>query len=148
MFGKLLLWDTLHPLNTRLALGYTIYTPVHVKNFNTYGGGFKTRGVVFPGNAFNADLGLELSISQRWVIALDSVYTFTNRTHFHGNPGMTSSGTKASVGKGYSDQLSFAPAIEYNFSDKMGLIGGAWFSVYGRNSSNFVSGILSGYFKF
>lgn len=148
MFGKLLLWDTLHPLNTRLALGYTIYTPVHVKNFNTYGGGFGTKGTVFPGNSFNADLGLELSISQRWVIALDSVYNCTNRTHFHGSRGLTSSNSKASVGKGYSDQLSFAPAVEYNFSDKIGLIGGAWFSVYGRNSSNFVSGILSGYFKF
>jgi hypothetical protein len=142
-FGKVLFWDTLHPFNARLALGYTIATPVHVKNFNSYGGGFRTKGTVFPGNNFSADLGLELSISQPWVIALDVAYTFTNQTHFHGIHGVTSTGAPASVGGGYSDQLSLAPAIEYNFNDHNGLIAGAWFSVYGRNSSNFVSGIFS-----
>lgn len=146
--GKLFLWNTTHPLNTRAVVTYTINTPVEVTNFNAYGGGYGTHGTVLPGGVFQSDFGVEWSISQRWVLALDVVYTFQNKTDFHGFPGYTSSGDLASVGGGYSDKLSLAPAVEYNFSGQMGLIGGAWFSVYGRNSSSFVSGILSWFWQF
>lgn len=143
--GKLFFWDTLHPFNTRVALTYKLSTPVHVRGFNTYGGGFGTHGTVKPGDSFSADMGLELSINQPWVVALDIVYQYQNKTKFHGTPGITAAGTPASVGGGYSDQLSLAPAVEYNFNAKMGLLGGVWFSVYGRNSSNFISGVFSWY---
>lgn len=147
-FGKLILWNTLHPMNTRLALGYTLSTPVKVKNFNAYGGGHGTKGTVHPGNSFSADLGLELSITQPWVVALDIVYNYTSKTTFHGKPGVLSDGTPASVGGGYSDQLSLAPAFEYNFTANMGIVAGIWFSVYGRNAPDFVSGVFSWYFEF
>lgn len=148
VFGKLFFWTTQHPLNTRLFLGYKVSTSVHVENFNTYGGGFRTRGTVRPGNNFAADLGLEVSLSQRWVFATDIVYTATNLTKFSGNPGVTAAGTPASVGGGYSDNLSIAPAIEYNWSDSAGFIGGAYFSVYGRNSLNFAQAVLSVTYSF
>lgn len=146
--GKLLFWDTLHPFNTRLALNYTLSTRTNVRNFNAYGGGFGTRGKVHPGNTFSADLGFEVSIDQPWVVALDVVYSCTNRTTFHGKPGVTAAGTPASVGSGYSDQLSLAPAFEYNFNADMGIVAGVWFPVYGRNSTDFVSAIFSWYWAF
>ncbi len=147
-FGKLFLWNTLHPLNTRVAFGYTVPTSIHVTNFNAYGGGFGTHGTVHPGNSFSADLGLELSINQPWVIALDVVYNCTNRTTFSGYPGVTASGAPASVGGGFNDQLSLAPAVEYNFNANMGILWGVWFTVYGRSAPNFVSGIFSWYWVF
>lgn len=149
-FSKVILWDTYHPMNTRISFNYTFATPIKVTNFNTYGGGYGTKGVVHPGNTFEVDLGLELSINQPWVAALDVQYTCTNQTKFNGISGtMTKGGSApASVGKGYSDQLSLAPAIEYNFNDSMGIIAGAWFTVYGRNAGNFVSGIFSWYWTF
>lgn len=145
IFGKLFFWTTQHPFNTRLFFGYQVSTSVHVENFNAYGGGFKTRGTVHPGNNFQADLGLELSLTEKWVLATDIVYTATNRTTFSGHPGFTDIGehTPASVGSGYNDNLSIAPAIEYNWSSSAGFIGGAWFSVYGRNSLNFAQAVLS-----
>jgi hypothetical protein len=146
--GKVIFWNTLHPMNTRFAFSGTISTSVHVKDFNTYGGGFKTKGTVHPGNAYSADLGLELSITQPWVVALDIVYNWQNKTTFHGKRGFTAEGTPASVGTGYSDQLSLAPAIEYNFNADMGVLGGVWFTVYGRNAGDFVSGIFSWYWYF
>lgn len=148
--AKLILWNTLHPVNTRISFGYTVSTPIKVENFNAYGGGYGTRGTVHPGNSFSADLGIEVSINEPWVVALDMVYNCTNRTTFSGAPGTTTprGPIPASVGSGFSDQLSFAPAIEYNFSDSMGLIGGFWFTVYGRNASNFISGIFSWYWVF
>lgn len=141
--SKILFWATQHPMNVRAFLGYTLSTTAHVSGFNSYGGGFGTSGKVRPGHTLAADLGIEWSLSRPWVFALDVVYKATNRTKFHGNPGTTASGAPASVGGGYSDNLSLAPAIEYNWNRNFGFIGGVQFSVYGRNSANFASGLLS-----
>lgn len=142
--AKLILWTYKHPINTRLFLGYNIPTPVHVRGFNTYGGGFGTKGVVHPGNTFKADLGIEISLDQPWVFCFDIVYSSQNKTKFHGNPGtVTPGGAPASVGGGSNDNLSLAPGIEYNWNENLGVLGGAWFSVYGRNSLAFAQGIFS-----
>jgi hypothetical protein len=146
--SKIFFWDTTHPLNGHLALSYQISTPIHVTGFNTYGGGFGTNGTVHPGNLFELDFGLELSISQPWVIALDVVYDCASSTKFKGNHGVTSSGDPASLGNPYFDYLSLAPALEYNLTDSMGLIAGLWFTVYGRSTAAFVQGIFSWYWLY
>jgi hypothetical protein len=91
------------------------------------------------------DLGIEVSLTQRWVFANDIVYASSGRTKFHGHSGFLAPGIPAPVGNGYSDNLSLAPAIEYNWTPDTGVIFGTLFSVYGRNSSNFVSGVFSWY---
>lgn len=141
--GKIMFWATKHPLNARIALAYRVAAPLKVAGYNSYGGGIGAKGTVRPGNTFSADLGFELSLTQRWVFANDFVYTTTNKTRFSGFTGTTANGSSALVGKGYSDQLSLAPAIEYNWSDQLGILGGVQFTVYGRNSSNFIAGIIS-----
>lgn len=146
--SKVIFWATEHPMNLRAFCGYQLSAPTKVKNFNAYGGGFGTRGKVKPGNSLSLDFGAEYSINQQWVLATDIVYSATNRTKFHGTSGQLADGTLASTGSGYSDNLSLSPAIEYNFSPKIGVIAGVWFSVYGRNSSDYVSGILSATFSF
>jgi hypothetical protein len=142
-FGKLLFWDTQHPVNTRLFFGYTVATTVHVADFNVYGGGFGTAGKVRPGNVFSTDLGIEWSVNQPWVLALDIVYTCQDSTRFHGKPGVTATGHPAEVGSRSSDNLSLAPAFEYNWNSNLGIVCGAWFSVYGKNSANFATGLFS-----
>jgi hypothetical protein len=109
---------------------------VHVAGLNAYGGGKGTRGTVRPGNIFSTDLGIEISITQRWVFCTDFVYKAVNPTKFHGV-------TTVPVGIGSSDNLSIAPGFEYSWNPNLGVLAGAWFSVYGRNSANFVSGIVS-----
>lgn len=141
--AKILRWSSQHPMNFRMAFSYNIPTPVKVHGFNTYGGGYRTHAKVHPGNTFSADAALEISLTQRWVVASDIVYTATNQTTYSGHPGTTASGDPASLGGGYNDNLSLAPAVEYNWNENLGMLGGVWFSVYGRNSSNFVSGIIS-----
>lgn len=142
--GKLFFWTTSHPLNTRLFFGYkTPNDSVEVHNFNAYGGGYGTYGHVRIGNAFKADLGLELSLTERWVAAIDIVYTAQGKTSFYGFRGVSSEGAPASVGSGYSDNLSLAPAFEYNWNENLGIVAGGWFSVYGRNSLNFGSAVFS-----
>ncbi|HEX2582739.1 MAG TPA: hypothetical protein VHL30_01335 [Chlamydiales bacterium] len=143
-FGKVLFWWTRHPLNTRLYLSYSIPSTVHVSGLNSYGGGYGTSGKVRPGNSFTADLGLEWSLTQRWVLATDVIYTASARTKFNGYAGTDpSTGGPASVGSGSSYSFQLAPALEYNWSSSLAAIGGIWFTPYGRNSGKFVNYTIS-----
>lgn len=133
-----------HPVSVRLAGIYSIPNhEAHVTGFNAYGGGFGTDGHVKVGHNIQADLGLELSLTQKWVFATDIAYEFSFKSTFSGIPGSSSNGAPASNGGPSNDQLSIAPAIEYNPNPLGGFIGGVWFSVTGRNSSVFVAGVLS-----
>lgn len=132
-----------HFLSTTFSAQYTVATPVNVHGFNTYGGGFGANGKVIPGNGFQVLASFEYSLSQNWVLALDNVYTHTDASEFFGMPGISFEGTFATVGPPSSEQLSFAPAIEYNFSRNFGIIAGCWFSAMGRNSSEFLSGVIN-----
>lgn len=138
--SKVVWWLTLHPMNFRTSLNYTVNSNVHVKGFNTYGGDKGTHGTVKGGNTFAWDVGYEYSFTQRWVAALDIVYNYSSKNTFSGH-------TTSPVGGPFNDQLSFAPAIEYNFNDHSGVLAGAWFTAWGRNSANFASGIFSFYYE-
>jgi len=140
---KVIWWLYPHPLSPRFFIGYSIPTTVHVTGFNAYGGGFGTDGKVRPGNTLTTDLGLELSLTQSWVLALDIAYVAQDATKFTGTLGTNANGTPAAVGGGYNDNLSLAPAIEYNWNGNLGIVTGMQFSVYGRNSANFINGQFS-----
>jgi hypothetical protein len=141
--AKIFFWSYKHPLSLRWSYSYIIPSSVHVKGFNSYGGGYGTSGRVHPGNYQQANFAFEYSFTQRWVFANDFVYVWSNKTTFHGKRGMNADGTPAIVGSGSSDQLSLAPAIEYNPNANLSFLGGVWFDVYGRNTSKFISGIVS-----
>ena len=132
-----------HWLSTTLSGEYMIQTPVNVHGFNTYGGGFGTRGTALPGNRFQGILSFELTLNQNWVLAFDTIYTQTDATQFFGLPGITYYGRYATVGTPSSEAFQLAPAIEYNWSPHLGVIGGCWFSVMGRNSAQFQSGVIN-----
>lgn len=142
--SKVIWWLKLHPIAFRLATQYEVAdNKASVRGFNAYGGGSGTKGHVAIGNTFNGDIGIEVSINQKWVFATDLVYTCSSKSTFSGFKGKPVDGIAPVNGAPSSDQLSLSPAIEYNVNDSSGFIGGLWFSVYGRNSSDFVSGVLS-----
>ncbi len=143
--SKVIWWIFTHPMSVRTSLNYRISSHVHVTGFNAYGGGYGTDGYVRPGQAFEGDFGYEYSFTQRWVFAFDLVYKYNGKTTFKGNPGITATGATATNTAPFSDQLSLAPALEYNPSGSVGVQGGVWFTVYGRSSNNFASAIISYY---
>ncbi|MDX8431669.1 MAG: hypothetical protein SNF33_07720 [Candidatus Algichlamydia australiensis] len=144
-------------LRPRLFLRYTIPSPVTVHDFNTYGGGFGTDGKVHPGNTFSGILAFEYSMTRNWVWALDIQAIYASKTTFsgrrgidivgrtaaHGNGKINRVGIPASLGSGKSVQWSYAPALEYNFNDWFGVIGGVWFTGATKNSMEFISYVLS-----
>lgn len=143
-FNKIYWHIEKHPVSLRLAGTYSLPNHrAHVENFNSYGGGFGTDARVCVGHGIQAGLGIEVSLTQKWVFALDLAYDYAFETTFRGFAGVNPDGSPASVGGPSNDNFSLAPAIEYNPGPTGGLIAGVWFSVTGRNSGNFIAGVIS-----
>lgn len=132
-----------HYFHWELNFDYFISTNVHVQGINAYGGGYGTNGHVSPGQIFEVDIGMEYNLTQNWALAMDIIGDWRASTHFHGTPGVTPTGTIAQNSQKASALFSLAPAIEYNFSESLGLIGGVWFTVAGKNTANFYSGSIA-----
>lgn len=120
----------------RNAVEYTLPNPVRVRGLNAYGGGEGTSGTVYPSQSFNIDTAIEITLTRNWVFAMDVVGNWTGKTRFKGV-------TTASNTSPASVQFSLAPAIEYNWSANIGLIAGPWFTIAGRNASQFAGGIIA-----
>jgi len=143
VLGKIHHVYKLHYFNWRLQLQYNLPAPVHLKGFNFYGGGYGTDARFFPRQSFQADLGIEYTLTQTWALALDVIGIWGGRTHFSGFAGTNADGTPARLGRGSQVQYSLAPGIEYNWNADLGVIGGVWFTVAGRNSPVFSNGIFA-----
>ncbi len=132
-----------HFLSCKISVGYLFPSTVKVKGLNAYGGNSKTNGKVSPGQTLITFLSAEYSISQRWGCGFDALFISQSKATFSGNPGTERNRNQGSVGLPPSLQFSLAPFFEYNFSSKMGILGGTWFTVAGRNTSAFLSGYLA-----
>ncbi len=141
--SKVIWWSLLHPTRLRLSLNYKVSSKVEVEELNAYGGGNGTKGKVKPGDSFTTNFAFEYSLNQKWVFATDFSYVCSKKTRFRGTLGTSATGEAASVGAPDSDQLSLAPALEYLFTPNIGILAGGWFSVYGKNSFHFASGVLT-----
>ena len=123
-------------LRTRLDLSYEMsrWTSVHgVSVYGTYGG---FDGRAHPGSSLVADLAFEYSVTQSWVLATDFWWEHDGNTRVEGayfptvTPAIPSYPAQDS---GSDDLLYLAPAVEYNWSARMGVIAGARVAALGRN---------------
>lgn len=142
-FQKMVELSNSHYLRSRLTFAYTLTPSTNVQGFNVYGGGIATNGRLDPGDQFQTDFALEYQLTQNWVPVFEVNYTTRAKSKFTGMSGFNPNGTLAMVGHGKIDQLSFAPALEYNVSERLGIIGGVWFSALGRNANDFASGVVA-----
>jgi len=126
-------------LRTRLDLSYSLSSQVSLQGVSVYGTGPDFTGHANPGNTFTADSSWEYSLTRSWVLALDVVYEHDASTRVAGSyPAANGGGAQPSPfqqSTGPSRSLGFAPAIEYNWSAKMGVIAGVRTIPIGRNSS-------------
>jgi len=133
-----------HYLRTRLILSRLYASAVHVSGLNSYGGTAFTKGKINPGTENGIDLAFEYTLTQNWVAVMEGTYSRGQATRFNGildignigGPGVT-------IGSGNYNSTALAPALEYNFTDSIGLIGGVWFPVSGRNTSHFMTYVLA-----
>jgi hypothetical protein len=131
-----------HYLRTRLFLSTLISSAVNVHGFNSFGGAINTDGIINPGSEENIDLAFEYTLTQRWVLVMEGYYSEGQATRFNGILDIVSDDALI-IGNQHYYEYGLAPAIEYNFSSTLGLIGGIWFPVQGKNTSRFVSYVLA-----
>ena len=140
--GRLFQISKEHFLSPRFIFTYTVPNALRIQNESVFGGVKGTEGTVYPGNNFYLDLGLEYNLARNWSLALDLRYQHWNKLRFSGKTGSVD-GIPAIIKRPSAELFTIAPALEYNWSSNIGLIGGAWFSVAGRNSARFVTGMLA-----
>lgn len=133
-----------HYLRTRLILSHLYASSVRVSGLNSYGGTATTKGKINPGTEGGADLAFEYTMTQNWVAVMEATYSKGQATRFNGilNIGNIG-GPSATIGSGDYHSVALAPALEYNFTDSLGLIGGVWFPLEGKNTSHFMTYVLA-----
>jgi len=117
-------------LRTRLDVSYQISGSAGVRDVSVYGTEEGFRGRARPGNVTVVDAAGEYSMTQHWVLAMDVAYEHDGSTHVHG------AGLDFNTGESHT--WSLAPAIEYNFNSRVGIIVGAKLTVAGRNATDLV----------
>ena len=128
-------------LRTRLNATYTLPQNADVTGTSVYGTPEGFRGRAMPGDSLAVYSSWEYSVTREWVLALDVVYQHDDNTRITGYDYGTSTAFEASSGSSW--RLALAPAIEYNWTSRVGVIVGArWFAA-GRNASASVTPVAA-----
>ena len=117
-------------LRTRFDVSYSISGSASVHDVSVYGTAEGFYGRARPGNVALVNAAWEYSVTRNWVLALDVVYEHDANTHLSG---WIPAPVELNSGPGHT--WSLAPAIEYNFNSRIGVIAGAKLTVAGRNAS-------------
>ena len=124
-------------LRGRLDLTYTISSTVALSDRSVYGTAAGFRGHAYPGDAFSADAAAEYSLTRSWVLALDVVYQHNASTQVRGSVAPGAPALQSESGSSWA--LIFAPAIEYSWSARAGVIFGVRLIDIGRNITTTVT---------
>jgi hypothetical protein len=130
-------------LRARLDLTYDISSSVSVHDLSVYVTSKGFAGRAWPGNGFTADAAAEYSLTRNWVLALDVLYQRNANTTVSGSvPGSLGAAADSlsatapfQSATGSSRSIAFAPAVEYNFSSKVGALLGVRIIEIGRNTA-------------
>ena len=121
-------------LRMRLNLSESFSSIAKIKDASVYGTSDGFRGEAKPGNVFVVNPAWEYSVTRNWVLALDATYRHANDTrvsgYYHQSPQQP-----IRLNSGSSDAIGFAPAIEYNFNSRVGVLLGTRFIAQGRNTA-------------
>jgi hypothetical protein len=123
-------------LRSRFNVAYALSNDADVNGVSVYGTPEEFRGHGSPGDSITINSSWEYSITRNWVFAFDVVYQHSESTRVSGEVIDPAGGPSQRVDEsfGSSWQLGLAPAIEYNWNSRMGVIVGArWFAA-GRNA--------------
>ncbi|WP_238542317.1 hypothetical protein [Sphingomonas sp. PAMC 26621] len=126
-----------HPVRIRLFASVTeALAAADVRDLSVYGTADGFAGHATPGVSAQVGLAAGYALDQRWVIALDLVRSDARRSDLSG---VDASGTAMRTTGLRASRTILAPALEYNWSARAGLIAGVEMSVAGRNTPAYVA---------
>lgn len=134
-------------LRTRLNVAYAMSDSVDVADTSVYGTSAGFRGHADPGDTFSINSAWEYSVTRNWVLALDVFYQHDRSTRVRGTDLASANGVPERVpfeaDFGSAWRFGLAPALEYNWTSRVGVIFGArWFAA-GRNTSASVTPVAA-----
>lgn len=106
-----------------------------VRDRSVYGTAPGFRGHARPGAKSTLIVGAEYSLTKEWVLAFDVEADAWGKTKVRGRD---ASGALVSETSPKSWNIGFAPAVEYNWSDRAGAIFGVWIIPKGHNTQSTV----------
>jgi hypothetical protein len=129
------------PLRWRTYLAWTPSPPrIVIDGMSVYGTPHSFHGNAALGQTFDLSTSFEYSIDQHWVLAMELHWDHEGGSQLRGFQRNTSDSYVAIDRDDLSCWIySVAPAVEYNFNDRFGLIAGAQISVAGHNSAYFAT---------
>jgi hypothetical protein len=120
-------------MRTRFNVSYAASDDVRVRDVSVYGTEAGFRGNAELGDVLTINSSWEYSITSQWVFALDFIYQHDDNTRLRGS--VENNPQRIDEDFGSAWRFGIAPAIEYNWSSRIGLIVGArWFGA-GRNTN-------------
>lgn len=124
-------------LRSRFNVSYALSDDVDVEDVSVYGTSAGFRGTAQPGDVLTINSAWEYSITREWVFAVDLIYQHDASTRVDGIQTDPATGTTQRIDEDFGSSWRFgvAPAIEYNFTSRIGVIAGARWFVAGRNTS-------------
>jgi hypothetical protein len=124
-------------VRSRFNVSYAISNGADVTDVSVYGTSTGFRGTAHPGDVLTINSAWEYSITRHWVFAIDLFYQRDASTRLTGVQVDPATGDTERVQRDFGSAWRFAvaPAVEYNFTSRIGVIAGArWFAA-GRNTS-------------
>lgn len=118
-------------LRARINLLKSFPYGAEVSGRSVYGTDAGFRGHAKPGSKNTLIGAVEYSLSREWVLALDVITEATGQTSVTGTDGSGSLVRKTFPSTWYA---GFAPAVEYNWSDRSGALLGVWINPRGHNT--------------
>jgi hypothetical protein len=107
-----------------------------IRDRSVYGTTPGFRGHARPGAKSTLILGAEYSLTKEWVLAFDVEADAWGKTRVRGRDAL---GVPVSETSLRSWNVGFAPAVEYNWSDRSGAIFGVWVVPRGHNTASSVT---------
>ncbi len=131
-------------LRVRLNLARTFASHADVEGASVFGTGPDFQGRASLGAGYSIDASFEYSLTRRWVLALDLLHSHGDATQVigydaaSGLPHVPVRMTYAS-----SDAFGYAPAVEYSFTSRLGVLLGVRFIVGGHNVQRSVTSAIA-----
>jgi len=129
-------------LRTRFNVTQAFSRSVSVEDVSVYGTSEGFRGHANPGAALFVDAAWEYSVTRHWVLALDATYRhqYDTRVSGYSNSDLT---LPIQLNSGTSQAFALAPAFEYNFNSRVGVILGTRLFPAGKNTTNSVTPVIA-----
>jgi hypothetical protein len=129
-------------LRTRFNVTQALSSSANIRDLSVYGTTEGFRGHADPGAAMLVDLAGEYNATRHWVLVMEGVYRHQYDTRVTGY-NIASPTLPMALNSGSSQVFGLAPAIEYNFNSRVGVILGMRLFPAGKNAADTITPVTA-----